>query len=483
MSSAKVIKAGIGYTIGNYLLKGLSFLSVPVFSKLLSTTEYGRYSTFVAYEAILFVLIGAAIHSSYKNARYKYGTMEDENVPPGKDYHSFVSATILFEVISFGVWLMLINALGPFLSKWLGLDQLSLNLLVIYSFSTAVLTCFNTDIAIRYQYKSFLTIAGINAVGNILLSVLLILTVFNSDRYMGRIIGTALPIFLIAVYIIWYYWRNRRPGHMKSFLRWGLSYSLPIVPHGISQVILARFDVIMITRMIGEHESGIYSFAYNIFMIVSVTMSSLESVWGPWFYERMHEKSYEAIRKYSSYYILGIAVFSSLLILLGPELIFIMSLGSGKYAASVYCTIPIIAGGFFAFLYNLPANVEYYHEKTKFIALGTTLAAIINIVLNAIFIPRYGYVAAAYTTLVTYALYFLFHYYLYRHIEKEKIYSVKAIVLSIIVVMLAGGVSLMTIQIPILRIALAAFMAAGVLLYFEKTMKISAFIRKRLHRN
>ena len=76
MSSDKVIKAGIGYTIGNYLLKGLSFLSVPVFSKLLSTTEYGRYSTFVAYEAILFVLIGAAIHSSYKNARYKYGTME-----------------------------------------------------------------------------------------------------------------------------------------------------------------------------------------------------------------------------------------------------------------------------------------------------------------------------------------------------------------------------------------------------------------------
>ena len=133
--------------------------------------------------------------------------------------------------------------------------------------------------------------------------------------------------------------------------------------------------------------------------------------------------------------------------------------------------------------YSKPQIIIRANEKTKFIALGTTLAAIINIVLNAIFIPRYGYVAAAYTTLVTYALYFLFHYYLYRHIEKEKIYSVKAIVLSIIVVMLAGGVSLMTIQIPILRIALAAFMAAGVLLYFEKTMKISAFIRKRLHRN
>ena len=367
MSSERVIKAGIGYTIGNYLLKGVSFLSVPIFAKLLSTEEYGLYNTFIAYESILFVLIGAAIHSSYKNARYKYGLVE-EGAVQGEDYPTFVSSTILFVIGSFFVWLLIINCFGKTLSDWLGLDTLSLNVLVIYSFSTAILTCFNIDIAIQYKYKSFLTIAGINAVGNILLSVLLVLTLFNHDRYLGRMIGTAVPIFLIAIYVIIYYWHYRRPGNVRQFLKWGLSYSLPIIPHGISQIILSRFDVIMITRMIGEHESGIYSFAYTIYTIVNVTMSSLESVWGPWFYERMHEKDYKRIRTYSTYYILGIASFCSLLILLGPELIFILSLGSSKYADSALCVIPIIVGGFFAFLYNLPANVEYYHEKTKFIA-------------------------------------------------------------------------------------------------------------------
>ena len=481
MSSDKVIKAGIGYTIGNYLLKGLSFLSVPVFSKLLSTTEYGRYNTFVSYEGILFVLIGAAIHSSYKNARYKYGTFE-ENVATENDYHTFVSVTILFEVISFAVWLLTVNILGNVLSSWLGLDLLSLNLLVVYSFSTAILTCYNTDISIRYQYKSFLVIAGLNAVGNILLSVFLVLTLFNNDRYMGRIIGTALPVFLIAMYIVWYYWRNRKPKHVKSFLKWGLSYSLPIVPHGISQVILSRFDVIMITRMIGEHESGIYSFAYNIFMIVSVTMTSLSSAWSPWFYERMHEKNYESIKKYSRYYILGIAVFCALLILLGPELIFILSLGSSKYAASVYCSIPIIAGGFFAFLYNLPADIEYYYGKTKFIALGTTLAAVINIVLNAIFIQKYGYIAAAYTTLVTYALYFVFHYLLYRHIEKEKVFSLAAILVSVFIVMISSGIALVTIGAPLIRIGLALILLAVLLVYFEKTIKVFSILYKKLRR-
>lgn len=57
----------------------------------------------------------------------------------------------------------------------------------------------------------------------------------------------------------------------------------------------------------------------------------------------------------------------------------------------------------------MPSIIEYYKEKTIHIAIGTGMAAIINIVLNAIFIPRYGYVAAAYTTLISYFCYYLYH--------------------------------------------------------------------------
>ena len=47
-------------------------------------------------------------------------------------------------------------------------------------------------------------------------------------------------------------------------------------------------------------------------------------------------------------------------------------------------------------------NVEYYYEKTLFITVNTIIAAIINVMLNAIFIPEFGYTAAAYTTLASY---------------------------------------------------------------------------------
>lgn len=62
----KVIKAGIGYTIGNYLLKGLSFLTVPLFSRLLDTSDYGIFNTYLAYQGIMFLLVGIALHTSLK---------------------------------------------------------------------------------------------------------------------------------------------------------------------------------------------------------------------------------------------------------------------------------------------------------------------------------------------------------------------------------------------------------------------------------
>ena len=69
---SKVLKAGVGYTIGNYLLKGLSFLTVPVFSRLLSPADNGVFNTYLAYQTILFLLVGMALHTSLKNAKYRY---------------------------------------------------------------------------------------------------------------------------------------------------------------------------------------------------------------------------------------------------------------------------------------------------------------------------------------------------------------------------------------------------------------------------
>ena len=362
----------------------------------------------------------------------------------------------------------------------LGLDLISLILLVVYSFSGAVLACYNAYVGLKYQYKSFLTVSGINAVSNIGLSILLMFTLFPSDRYMARMIGTTVPITLIAVYIIISFFRRSRPGNYVPFLSWGLKYSTPIISHGISQVILAQFDRIMINRMINPESAGIYSFAYNIYAIINVTARSLDNVWNPWFYEQMAKKQFENIKKKSSLYAMLMMLVSVGVMLVSPELVRL--LGDARYWSASYSVIPIVAGGFFAFLYTIPASIEYFYEKTKFIALGTFAAAVINIVLNYFFIQSMGYIAAAYTTLLTYFLYFLFHYLIAAKIHGSCLFSTGAMALCSAAVLAATGLSLLLMDLVIVRWLLAVGVAVLLVVTEERKIGFSKKILKKFRR-
>lgn len=71
------------------------------------------------------------------------------------------------------------------------------------------------------------------------------------------------------------------------------------------------------------------------------------------------------------------------------------------------------------FAYSLYVNVEHYYKKTKGVTVNTLIAAGCNIILNLIFIPIFGYVAAAYTTLVSYFVALLLHARCSKKIEKK----------------------------------------------------------------
>lgn len=477
--NGKVLKAGLGYTIGNYLIQGLNFLTIPIFARLLTTSDYGIYNTFTAYQGVLFVILGVAIHTSYKNARFKY-KYESETQNSEFNFESYISATMVMIVVNSLFVLAIFNLFYPFFHNILSLNRIELDLLVLFSFGVAVIQCFNCNAALNYKYQSFLKVSFINAVGNIGLSLFLIFFVFTSNRYMGRMLGTTLTIFVISIMIVISFLRQKRPNHMKEYLHWGLNYSLPLVPHGLSQVILSQFDRIMINKMINSASAGIYSFAYNIFTILLVTYQSLDNVWAQWFYERMNEKNYAEIKRISGLYVLTLFIFTACVLLVCPELILI--LGSAKYADSIYCAIPIIVGGFCSFLYLIPSGVEYYYEKTKYIAVGSVAAAVLNIILNYFFIKTFGYIAAAYTTLVTYFLYFIFHFAFARKIQGFHLFNNKVIFSTIIALLILDIFTIMSVHLIIIRWLIAILLFAIYLFYEEKRFGIAGrLLKSKMH--
>ena len=395
--TSKAIKAGVGYTLGNILVKGIGFISLPIFSRLMTPEEFGVYNIFISYEAFLYVIIGFAIHSSIRNANLEFRGRIDE----------YTSSVTLIYVSNLVIFSILAFVLRKRITLFIGFDIVIVFLLLIYSFGSAVLTLYNERMALDYAYKRYLQIAIFNSVGNISISLFMIFTFFFNCKDYGRIVGTTITLGAITVFVLWKLYCRARPRYNRVYWKFAVRYSLPIVPHGISQVLLSQFDRIMIRQLVGNSEAGIYSLAANVQLILTIIINSVIIPWNTWFYERVDRNEVQLLKNKARELCTLFAIFAIGLIAISPELIYI--LGGERYSVGKYVAIPLIVASFFIFLYDMVVLGEYYTKKTQYIMLTTMLAALLNIITNYIFIRKFGFIVAAYTTLFSYFIYLLLH--------------------------------------------------------------------------
>ena len=115
-----------------------------------------------------------------------------------------------------------------------------------------------------------------------------------------------------------------------------------------------------------------------------------------------------------------------------PEVL--LMLGGKKYLSAIYVMPPVAMGCICQFLYTMFVNVEQIKKKTVGMAFASVSAAALNYILNLIFIPRFGYVAAAYTTLVGYIWLLLVHMFLVYRMKMSEAYSYSYVFLTVGVV-------------------------------------------------
>ncbi len=438
------LRAGLGYTIGNILIKGINILTLPVFSRIMTTEEFGVFNVFMSYDAILFVIVGLALHTSIRSANLEFKGEID----------SYTSSVSLMYLAMAALLAGAVLLFGDALDRLMGFDKAVLYLLILFSTGSAILTLYNTRISLDYSYKQYLVVALCNSVGNVGLSLVLILTAFRTQRDLGRILGATIVITAVAICLLASLYRRAKPRFRKNYWRFGLKYSLPIVPHGISQVLLAQFDRIMIRSMVSDAAAGIYSLAANIKLILTVITTSISAAWSTWFYTQMDEKNHAAIRQRAVQLCTLFTILSVGLMALAPELIYI--LGGREYDLAKYVAIPMILDAFILFIYDMVVTGEYYTKKTVYIMLGTMAAAALNIVLNYIFILKYGFIAAAYTTLASYVLYLLLHLIISRRLVGFCILPVRWLAVLTGIVSLMAAVDLLLLDKLLLRWVLCA---------------------------
>lgn len=205
----------------------------------------------------------------------------------------------------------------------------------------------------------------------------------------------------------------------------------------------------MIERLIGESEAGIYSLAYSVSQIMAMLNVSINNTLNPWIFQKIKDRQTWKIANVGYAALIMVAAANLLLMFLAPEIIHIFA--PAEYYNAIWVIPPVAMSVYFQFAYSLFANFEFYFEKTKFIAVASFAAAILNIVLNGIFIPLFGYFAAGYTTLICFILSTLGHYMFMQRtcrelMENEKVYAPGKLMLITLLFLAAGFFALATYQ-------------------------------------
>lgn len=424
-NNRKALKSGIWYTASNFLIRSIGFITTPIFTRLLSKADFGQYNNFNAWLSLFTTFITLNLGATLISARYDY-----EN-----EFDSYILSILAFGAISGGIWVSLFILFPDYAKGILGLDTRYFLLMVIYIILNLCIDLYQVRERYYFEYKKSVAISLILSISTALLSVLLVYTL--SDRLLGRILGTVLPVIIIGLLCFLYFLRNGKRIRVK-YWKYALPIGLPYIPHVLSLTVLNSMDRVMITNYCGAESTALYSLAYTCGTIITLLATSINTAFSPWLGEKLNNNSIDEINRISKKYMLLFVYFSIGIMLVSPEILYI--LGGNDYAEAVYVLAPVSMGCICQYIYTMFVNIEQFSKKTVGMALGSVIAAVTNFALNLVFIPMYGYLAAAYTTLCGYVVLLIIHMIIVKKIGFGKVYDYKfvgCIVSSCILMMLA----------------------------------------------
>ncbi len=461
------IKASFWFVICSFLQRGISVITTPIFTRLLNTHSYGQYGVFNSWLDIISVIV---------TIRLYYGVFVQGLVKNDHDKARYTSSLQGLCTVLCTAWLIIYLVAHEFFNKLLGLTTVQMLAMLIMIWSTGVFRFWTAEQKNEYKYRTLVIITIIVSILKPLVGVILVVN--SEDKVTARILGLALVELAGYSWLFVLHMYKGKQFFSKKYWKHALAFNIPLIPHYLSQTVLNSSDRIMIKKLTGPSEAGIYTVAYSIASIMVIFNQALISTIQPWMYQKIKANRYKDIASVVYAVLAAIAVIDLALIALAPEVIAVFAPAS--YKKAIWVIPSVTMGVFFLFAYHMFATVSFYFEKTKFVMVASSVAAILNIILNYIFIPRFGFLAAGYTTLVCYLVYTSCHYFLMakvcdKELNGDRVYDMRIISLIFISFMVTGFVMMATYNYTIIRYSLILL---GLVAMFIKRKTIIGFIAR-----
>lgn len=454
------LKASIWFTISLFLQKGISLLTSPIVARILSTEEYGRINLFISWESVFMNFVTLSSDHAILKLCVKY-----------EDKDKILSSIIGYNLFIAAIWGIILFFATPLVLKVTGLSYILVICLFFHCLFTIQIFCWSYIRQYEYVYKivvfETLLCTFCASFGSLLALI------FLGKTAETKIIFQILPLAIIGFIITLKALGTGKAFYDANVWKFTLFFCVPLIPHFFSEKILMNSDRIMIDKMCGTSNVAVYSVAYSVGTLITLLTSAINSAFAPYQFQKIKTGEYKKLAKNANYVIGFVALCLCGIMLFSQEIIWFF--GGEKYLESVSIVIPISLGLFFNYMFQLFGRVQEYFEQRYTIVIASICCAMLNIVLNSIFIRQYGYQAAAYTTLFCYFVFCFLHYIFYKIACKKyvgcEIYDIKGlIIISVVLIVVSIGIYFIN---RILYLKYVLFITMLILMIIKRNMIIS----------
>lgn len=431
----RLFKDSVTYTLPSLISRGMSFFLIPLYTKVLTTADYGSFDLFLIFVNIINLTI--ALEVSQGLARYF--TSEDNT----NSKVLYASSAFWFTFAVYTIFSVLLLIFHKKLS-FMVMGQLNVEsafiLGILYIWSNGLFYLIQNQFRWELRSKEYAVISIIMSVATAFVSVLA--AYFLDYGLEGLLFGLLIGNLIGGIFGLWLLRNTFRFRFSLIKLKEMLVFSIPLVFSGVAVWLSLYIDRIMIKHLMSISDVGLYGLGYRISSIAGLAMVGFQGALTPLIYKHYHEKTTPSqLARIFRYFVTLILLIFILISFFAENILHLIVAEEFYYSFSViiFLVPAIILSNMYIFAPGMAIA-----KKTSYFVIVNIIGAILNIVLNYVLIPISGIQGAAVATLISYFIVFTIYM-----ILSQKMYYVphdfKPIIASTLLV------SLLAWFIPLIR--------------------------------
>lgn len=386
----KVLLKNVGlFTIGSFGSKIVTFLMVPLYTAILSTSDYGTVDLLQSTAQLLIPILLLSI----QDATLRF-SMDSE-------YEKRDVLSTTFRVIIIGTIVLLGGLIGV---RLLGMFQIS-TIYLLFLFLAfelgAINNCLNLYLKAKNQ-ASTIALSGIICTVVTCSSNVILLVVFKFG-ITGYMISNTIGLLLQVLYqfSVGKVYKDLRLSNFRNLSAPMIKYSSPLIANSIAWWVNNASDRYILTWFCGVATNGVYAVSYKIPTILTTFQNIFYNAWSISAISEFDKDDKDGFigNNYSFYSFISMIVCAGLLLINIPMA---KILYSKDFFQAWKCVPFLLVGTVFNGIAQFEGSLFAAVRKTKSVATTTVLGAVVNIIMNLLFIPKWGAVGAAFATMMGY---------------------------------------------------------------------------------